>query len=101
MVSAYNIEKKKEKVMDDLAACIGSVRAKIYAQCVITVFPHNKRYEVCRCDVLWDNKKLYKTHKPVIILILIKAYVIKLMFTAMHDTTHTLSTSCYTPGDWM
>jgi len=46
--------------MDDLAACTGSVRAKLYAQYVTTVFPHNKGYEVCRCDVLWDNKKLYK-----------------------------------------
>ena len=85
--------------MDDLAACTGSVRAKIYAQYVTTVFPHNKGYEVCRCDVLWDNEK---THKPVIILILIKAYGITLMFTGLHDTTHShITLLCYTPNDWM
>jgi len=85
--------------MDDLATCTGSVRAQIYAQYITTVFPHNKGYEVCRCDVVWDNKK--KTHKPIIILILIKAYVITLMFTGLHDTTHSLSTLHYTPDDWM
>ena len=47
--------------MDDLAACTGSGRAKIYPQYGTTVFPHNKGYEVCRCDVLWDNKKLCKS----------------------------------------
>ena len=46
-------------------------------------------------------KNYTKTHKPVIILILIKAYVITLMFTGMHDTTHTVSILCYTPDDWM
>jgi len=44
-------------------------------------------------------KNYTRTHKPVIILILIKAYVITLMFTGMHDTTHTLSTLYHTPDD--
>jgi hypothetical protein len=87
--------------MDDLAACTGSARDNIYPQYVTTIFPHNKGCEVCRCDVLWYNKKACKTHKPVIILILIKAYVITLMFTGMHDTTHTPITLYYTPDDRM
>jgi hypothetical protein len=40
-------------------------------------------------------------HKPVIILILIKAYVITLMFTCMHDTTQTVRPLNSRPDDWM
>jgi hypothetical protein len=49
----------------------------------------------------WIIKKACKTHKLVIILILIKGYVITLMFTDMHDTTHTPITLYYTPDDRM
>lgn len=40
-------------------------------------------------------------HKPLIILILIKAYVITLMFSCMHDTTHILRSLNSIPDEWM